>query len=187
MWESETDYRLVQGQHKARGVYFIGDESKGDFEEMFRMLTKQPPQPQQQQQQANHGIQSTSLVTQGRRVHIPRASVEYGVARFTFDELCRTASGAADYLTIGEHFHTIFIEDIPKLTMTHVNLVRRFIIFIDAMYECHVKLIVHAATKPEGIFQVDLDDRFNDEVFAFDRTRSRLEEMGSEAYLRKTK
>jgi predicted ATPase len=185
MWESETDYRLVQGQHKARGVYFIGDESKGDFEEMFRLLTKQPQE--QQQQAANHGIQSTSLVTQGRRVHIPRASVEYGVARFTFDELCKTASGAADYLIIGEHFHTIFIQDIPKLTMTHLNLVRRFIILIDAMYECHVKLIVHAATPPQGIFQVDLNDPFCDEVFAFDRTRSRLEEMGSKAYLRNTK
>ena len=59
-----------------------------------------------------------------------------------------------------------------------MNVARRFIIFIDAMYECHVKLIVHAAAPPHEIFEVDLDNRVCDEAFAFDRTRSRLEEMG---------
>jgi len=53
------------------------------------------------------------------------------------------------------------------------------------MYENHVKLIIHAATPPEGIFQVDLTNKFTDEVFAFDRTRSRLEEMSSDSYLQK--
>ena len=90
----------------------------------------------------------------------------------------------ADYLVIGENFHTVFIEDIPALAMNDVNLVRRFIVFVDTMYECHVKLIVHAATMPDEIFKVDLDNKYCDEVFAFDRTRSRLEEMGSDEYLK---
>jgi len=53
------------------------------------------------------------------------------------------------------------------------------------MYESNVKLVLHASTQPEGIFEVDLDDTATDEVFAFDRTRSRLEEMRSEAYLQR--
>ena len=84
----------------------------------------------------------------------------------------------------GESFHTVFIEDIPELTMNDINLVRRFITLIDSMYECHVKLIIHTTTAPEGIFKVDLDNQHCDEAFAFDRTQSRLQEMGSDEYLR---
>ena len=35
------------------------------------------------------------------------------------------------------------------------------------------------------MFQVDLENEHCDEVFAFDRTRSRMEEMRTENYLRK--
>ena len=172
MWDSETDYRLVQGANKARGVYFIGDNKKSDFDESFKQLTK------------GSFIGPTTLTTQGRIIQVPKASLEYHVAKFSFGDLCRKARGAADYLLIGESFHTVFIEDIPVLNMNDVNLVRRFIVFVDAMYECNVKLIVHAETSPEGIFQVDLANRDCDEVFAFDRTQSRLQEMGSNEYLR---
>ena len=51
-------------------------------------------------------------------------------------------------------------------------------------YRCHVKLVIHAATDPAHMFEVDLESE-HDEVFAFDRTRSRMEEMRSEAYLRR--
>ena len=174
MWESEVDYRLIQGENKARGVYFIGDDNKIAFQEAFQKLTK-----------GSH-TSSTTLTTQGRLVHVPEASVKYGVARFTFDDLCRQAKGAADYLLIGDKFHTVFVECIPSLTMNDINLVRRFIIFVDSMYECHVKLIIHAATGPNDIFRVDLENEFCDEAFAFDRTRSRLEEMGSDEYLKRS-
>ena len=41
------------------------------------------------------------------------------------------------------------------------------------------------ARTSDELFTVDLDNQNHDEVFAFDRTRSRLEEMRSTAYLRK--
>jgi protein AFG1 len=196
MWESEVDYRLVQGENKARGVYFIGNgesdddndvnnagtsgggggggENKKDFEKVFHDLTK------------GSTISSTTLLTQGRQVKIPKVAAKYNIARFSFNDLCREARGAADYLIIGDTYHTIFVEDVPQLTMNDVNLVRRFIIFVDSMYECHVKLIIHAATGPNEIFKVDLGNEFCDEAFAFDRTRSRLEEMGSDEYLKRS-
>jgi predicted ATPase len=188
MWDSEVDYRLVQGELKAKGVYFVQQQddndkvngtitsssssAKDDFETTFAQLTK------------HSVIASTHLITQGRRIPIPHASMEYKVARFTFDDLCRTASGAADYLIIGNHFHTVFVENVPCLNMNDVNLVRRFIVFVDSMYENNVKLVLLAHALPQDLFLVDLDNEFCDEAFAFDRTRSRLEEMGSDAYLR---
>ncbi len=103
MWDSETDYRLVQGEHKERGVYFIGRKSKKQFEETWRKLTKGTP------------IVSTSLSTQGRTVPVPMASLTTGVARFAFEDLCQKALGAADYLVIGQNFHTVFVENVPKV------------------------------------------------------------------------
>ena len=89
MWDSDTDYRLVQGANKARGVYFIGDKGKKDFDESFKSLTKESI------------TASTTLTAQGRNIIIPNASIEYKVARFTFHDLCARPTGAADYLLIG--------------------------------------------------------------------------------------
>ena len=184
MWESDMDYRLVQGgdeRHKgAHKVYFVDSDdggtdstAKDSFEELFKTLTKETL------------INSMVLDVQGREVFVPKAAEEYCIARFSFYDLCGTAKGAADYLAIGESFHTIFIEDVPRLKYHEVNLVRRWITLIDALYECHVKLVVHGATNPEDMFQVDLENEHCDEAFAFDRTRSRMEEMRSEKYLKK--
>ena len=172
MWNSETDYRLVQGEHKEEGVYFIGRKSKKSFEKVFRKLTKGAP------------VVATSLTTQGRTVPVPQACLSSGVARFSFEDLCQKALGAADYLVIGQNFHTVFVENVPKLSLNEINYVRRFIIFVDSMYESNVKLIIQAATKADDIFEVDITNQVCDEVFAFDRTRSRLEEMSSAKYLK---
>ena len=184
MWDSDMDYRLVQsgssGEEGIQKVYFVeggDDDSKSSAKEkyldLFRKLTK------------GAAVNSMVLdVGQGREIFVPKASEEYSIARFSFHDLCGTAKGAADYLAIGDRFHTIFVDDVPKLKYNEVNLVRRWITFIDSMYECHVKLVIHAATDPAHMFEVDLESE-HDEVFAFDRTRSRMEEMRSEAYLRR--
>jgi predicted ATPase len=94
--------------------------------------------------------------------------------------------GAADYLAIGENFHTVIVEGVPKLNvLSEANVVRRFIIFVDSMYECNVKLVLHAEARLSELFSIEANSSSSDEAFAIDRTRSRLEEMGSETYLRK--
>jgi len=138
----------------------------------------------------------------GRPVAVPRAALSQHVALFGFHELCGTAVGAADYLTIAKAFHTVFLEDVPTLGVTDVNVVRRFITLVDALYEANVKLVVHAAAPPMALLEVaqrpaggdeDHGDLIGDktyvkrgaldEVFAFDRTVSRLVEMSGKTYL----
>ena len=186
MWESEVDYRVVgsggndaerSGTPAHQRVYFADDDgppgsAKKDFIELFRTMTK------------DSIVAPMVIDVRGRQIAIPHVSVTFEIARFSFDDLCRTPKGAADYLAIGEMYHTIFIEDVPKIKYHEVNLVRRWITLIDALYECNVKVVIHAASDPENMFQVDLDSA-NDEGFAFDRTRSRMEEMRSGVYLKK--
>jgi predicted ATPase len=173
MGDSQMDYRLIQKMESGvLPVYFVGEASRTDFDELFVELVGNGP-----------SVKPQALQTQGRLVQIPRGSLARGVARFTFADLCQKALGAADYLVIGHHFHTVFVEDIPVLTLDELNWVRRFITFVDAMYESHVKLILHSHVPMEGIFQ-PASQTEHDEVFAFDRTLSRLDEMSSGTYLR---
>ena len=179
MWDSDTDYRLVQISRTAKGaaeVYFNTSENpnaKTSFDKLFNKLTQ------------GSDIEPMVLDVQGREIYVPMASEEYNIARFSFKDLCGSPKGAADFLAIGEQFNTIFIEDVPRLKFNEVNLVRRWITLVDSLYECHAKLILCAEAFPSEIYEVDLNSAANDENFAFDRTRSRMEEMRSETYLQK--
>lgn len=51
----------------------------------------------------------------GRSITAKR--VQGGAARFTFMELCDKALGAADYMALAEAFHTVFLTDIPRMSL----------------------------------------------------------------------
>jgi peroxisome-assembly ATPase len=198
MWDSANDYRLIlkemdkkKSPHESNDsnrlsqVYFQGPDRAAykDFDALFYQMVG-----------PNTAIAPTALSIQNRRVNIPQATLVKGICRFTFADLCQKALGAADYLIIGQNFHTVFVQDIPALQLAHINWARRFITFIDAMYECHCKVILHAATPPERIFYtaesesssdttLSAASSHHDEVFAFARTISRLQEMSSQTYL----
>ncbi|CAE7771982.1 unnamed protein product, partial [Symbiodinium microadriaticum] len=62
---------------------------------------------------------------------------------------------------------------------------RRFITLIDALYEGRVRVHVYAESNPLALLNVSPEEKascVHDEVFAFDRTVSRLLEMQSEEY-----
>lgn len=52
----------------------------------------------------------------GRSLAVPQACAS-GVARFTFPDLCARPLGAADYIALSRHFHTVFVTDIPAFSM----------------------------------------------------------------------
>jgi len=187
MWKSETDYRTIHSCDTSRQQVYFVDNDDGDNDGISRQSSARQSYLKLFKDLTKDALTINSMtldVGQGRQIFVPIASEELDIARFTFCQLCSTAKGAADYLAIGNRFHTVFVDDVPKLKFNEVNLVRRWITFIDSMYECHVRLIILAKTEPEEMFEVDLDSQY-DEVFSFDRTRSRMEEMRSTAYLKK--
>jgi len=124
--------------------------------------------------------------TKGRRILVPKTAVNSNVAWFRFKDLCDKPLGAGDYLALASAFHTIFVADIPKLTLQERDQVRRFITMIDAFYEKHTKLVCTADEDPINLFYVTEEDKKTsvaDEIFAWDRTVSRLIEMQSTKYL----
>jgi cell division protein ZapE len=117
------------------------------------------------------------FVIQGHVVHVLRAAK--GVARFSFDDLCRQPLGASDYLRVSRDFHTLIIDGIPVMDFPERNEAKRFIILIDTLYDNNVKLIASAEAQPGDLYKADSGY----EAMEFARTASRLIEMQSSAYL----
>ncbi|KAF2480267.1 AFG1-like ATPase-domain-containing protein [Neohortaea acidophila] len=97
----------------------------------------------------------------GRTIVVPRTY--RGVADWTFDELCKTTLGPADYTTLASTYHTIILRQVPILTSLMKNEARRFITLLDALYECRCKLLLTASAGPDDLFFPDRKDASPDE------------------------
>jgi cell division protein ZapE len=115
------------------------------------------------------------LRTQGRDVPVPRGAP--GVAMAHYTDWCARPMGAADFLCIADHFHTVILADVPKMGPDSQDKAARFVTMIDSFYERKVKFICSAAAAPDKLYVE------GDGVFEFQRTVSRLMEMQSPEYL----
>ncbi|KAI0013058.1 AFG1-like ATPase-domain-containing protein [Xylariaceae sp. FL0662B] len=86
----------------------------------------------------------------GRKIHVPRVSGR--CAWFNFQELIGRATGAADYLELVRCYDSFIISDVPGMTYRERDLARRFITFIDAVYEAHCKLVLTTAAPLTQLF-----------------------------------
>lgn len=161
--EGLIDYRLERLQNLP--VYYCpdGPAAKEALRRIFALLTDE-----------DEG--STDEIAIGsRNLLVPKAA--RGVAWFDFSELCEQPLGAADYLALAERYHTLIVEGVPLLTRDGQNEARRFMILVDALYECRVNLVISADAEPGALYQA------GDGAFEFERTASRLMEMRSQSYI----
>lgn len=192
--QSTTDYRVEIGSGETARVYFVSGDADG-WEDCKQRLAKKP---------SFEDIAELRVRDTGRAVAVPRCDLAVRACLFEFDELCGAALGAADYLAIAAAFRIVFLDAVPILDLGDLNRTRRFITLVDTFYENYVILVVRAAAQPARLFvkdksklsgerdllgdgTLDIDAKSDrDEAFAFDRTTSRLAEMGSSDYIRRS-
>lgn len=80
---------------------------------------------------------STTISVYGHSVHIPVLAAGRRCAKFSFQDLCGKAYGAADYIALGEMFTVVAIADVPVLTISNRNEV-----FIHCFLRCHTSFLV---------------------------------------------
>jgi predicted ATPase len=124
--DSDTDYRKIP--RPPSGVYHhpLDAGAKTHAEKWFSFLgdpTHDPPH------RATHQVW-------GREIDVPKASGR--AAMFTFQELMGKATGAADYLELVKSYDAFIVTHVPGMTFHDRDLARRFITFIDAVYESRV-------------------------------------------------
>lgn len=123
--DSPTDYRKIP--RPPSGVYHhpLGPDAVQHAERWFQFLgdPNDPPHAATQE-------------VWGRAIHVPRASGK--AAWFSFQRLIGTAMGAADYLELVRNYEAFIVTGVPQMTLGKRDLARRFITFIDAVYESRV-------------------------------------------------
>lgn len=98
---------------------------------------------------------------------------------FDFDVICNAPRGPSDYIEIARSFQTVAISAIPIMDDLANDQAKRFVNLIDELYDRNVKLLLTAASKPDGLYTGKHMAR------PFQRTISRLQEMRTHAYLSK--
>lgn len=158
-----TDFRL--DRLKGARVYFSPNtaDSEAGFDGLWLDLTDGAAE------------MGATLEVLGRSLRLPRSCG--GFVRTSFASLCGQALGSQDYLALAARFHTVFLQDIPRLEVARRNEAKRFVTLIDALYEAGTKLIALAEAEPDDLYPA------GDGAFEFERTASRLHEMRSETYL----
>jgi protein AFG1 len=79
-----------------------------------------------------------------------------------FVTLCEHDRGAADYYAICSNFDIIYLHNIPELSVMQHDKARRFITFIDEVYDASVRLFWSSASDVNLLFRSLTDDELND-------------------------
>ncbi|RAH71985.1 AFG1 family ATPase [Aspergillus aculeatinus CBS 121060] len=144
---SPTDYRKIPRPPAAVYHHPLGPAADAHAQKWFEYLgdfTHDPPHP-------------TTQEVWGRKIAVPLASGK--AARFSFQQLIGTATGAADYLELVRNYEAFIITDVPGMNLNQRDLARRFITFIDAVYESRAKLVLTTATPLTNLFLSESDVR----------------------------
>ncbi|KAG5601536.1 hypothetical protein H5410_032906 [Solanum commersonii] len=123
-------------------IWPLNSNTKREFEDIWNKISKQA---------GGSIISHTIPVMFGRILEVPESC--NGVARFNFEYLCGRPLGAADYIAVAKNYHTVFISDIPIMSMRIRDKARRFITLIDELYNHHCCLYCSAETSVEDLFQ----------------------------------
>ncbi|RZF39754.1 hypothetical protein LSTR_LSTR003415 [Laodelphax striatellus] len=195
--DSGIDYRSLASPGGERTFFVKGEtNSEEEMGKIFKVLCTME----------NDIIRPRTLTILGRNVTFNKTCGQ--VLFSSFDELCDRPLGAGDYILISQAFHTVFIQDVPQLSLKNRSQTRRFITLIDTLYDGRVRVVISSDVPHTKLFlkqamdvsdeqRVLLDDlnintgeensqanvfTGDEELFAFDRTISRLSEMQTKDY-----
>lgn len=138
--DSPTDYRKIP--RPPSGVYHspLDKHAESHAEKWFAFLGD----PEQDKPR------SETQRVWGREIHVPKVSGK--AAMFTFDELIGRPTSAADYIELMRSYDAFIVTGVPGMTHRQRDLARRFITFIDAVYESRAKLVLTTAVPLTQLF-----------------------------------
>jgi len=102
-------------------------------------------------------------VMMGRKLIVPFASSsevkEKGTQKnkccfFTFEELCNTEKGAADYKALASNYRSLYLAGVPEMSILGHNKARRFITLVDELYDAKCNLYWTCDAGPLEMFKV---------------------------------
>ena len=160
--DSKIDYRKIT--LKGKKVYFspINKDEKESFDKLWETLSE-----------GKNEI--LEIYSSGRKIIIK--NFFNGVARENFKQICGLPLSTNDYIKMVKYIKLFFLEDIPLFSENNSDEARRFINFIDTLYDKKCVLICLASKEPEQLYSK------GPLIDVFRRTSSRLIQMQSKEWL----
>lgn len=94
----------------------------------------------------------TTLQVYGRTLEVPRAFCRNTVCLIDFAHLCQGLHAGSDYITLASTYHTVFVDHVPAMSLKMKNEARRFITFLDAVYEAKCQLYIRSEVEADELF-----------------------------------
>ena len=133
------DYRLrLKPAAEPSFLHPLGERTAAEHERFFQELT------------AGAAAERTEPIAHGRSLRL--RACPRGVAKLSFVSLCDRPLGAADYIALAQRFHTLFLTDVPQLSLRDRDKARRFITLVDQLYNHRVRLISTAEVPISELF-----------------------------------
>ncbi|MBF0158529.1 MAG: cell division protein ZapE [Magnetococcales bacterium] len=112
-----------------------------------------------------------------RHMTVETIGAEQGVYWFDFDSLCARSIGRAEYMELCRLAKIVILSGIPPLSADMADYAMRFIVLVDLLYEHRIALHTCGTTNLDQICTE------GPAAFAFQRTLSRIHELGNMAAL----
>ncbi|KAJ0398037.1 hypothetical protein ATCC90586_005236 [Pythium insidiosum] len=154
--ESVLDYRSLAQKPLGRSMFLspLSPETSVAMDDLVEDLLDEEEDEGEDERERRSALASLRVpVMMGR--HLDVLGTRSGVARVSFDAMCNTEKGAADYKALSECFHTVVLDGVPRLDMKAHDQTRRFILLIDELYEHRARLVCSAEVPLEAVFHFD--------------------------------
>lgn len=161
--DAPHDYRLRALEQAPVYVTPPGAAAEAELDRIFARIAPGSVHPE------------TETVVNGRAIPLLRRAD--GIAWFGFAALCEGPRAVADYIELAKSYNTVLVSNVPQFDGGNDDAARRFVHLVDEFYDRNVNLVVSATVPIDAIYS---GTRL---ALEFERTRSRLVEMQSTAYL----
>lgn len=167
-FESQKDYRMLKKQGVSQR-FFVNNSKINEFNKFSDLKTGiiDDKVPQQK-----------NVKIWGRDIKVNNCYDN--IAIFNYQQLIDYDYSATDYRAICQEFDLIFLENLPRFNIEMKNEMKRFMFFIDEVYENNCALIILSCNQIEQIY--------NEAVIKENaRVISRLNEIKSDSYFSNSK
>lgn len=156
--DSDVDYRSKRKAGLTKRYFVSNKKNRDEFGKIIAELTD------------GKTLKRKKIKVWGREIILKKTCEKLLVT--TFEELFLQSFAASDYQEICKNFDLIFLKGLPIFTSDERNEMRRFMLFVDEVYEHKTGLIILAKATIKNL----CDDNL------FKRTASRLREINSDEY-----
>ncbi|KAK6459516.1 AFG1-like ATPase-domain-containing protein [Scheffersomyces xylosifermentans] len=172
---STKDYRVAFASEASTDPYLVVKSNNPDNEKEWLKLIKtkalgyseDSPEVTSDMSLESLGGKPSFITVYNRTTHIPMTFNDDTVCYLEYEYICQGLYSSSDYITLASRFNTIILDNVPIMTTKMKNEARRFISFLDALYEAKCQFFMRSEVEVDYLFFPDASDNLKPEIKKF--------------------